>query len=99
MNKPFSSLAGRASERGWRVESTVRVIAGTIVLISTILTNYDHRWSWLTLFVGANLLQSGLTDWCLMSNFLWLAGVGRDETKPDGTAARPISAKEACGRR
>jgi hypothetical protein len=27
-------------------------------------------WLWFTAFVGANLLQSGLTRWCLMERIL-----------------------------
>jgi hypothetical protein len=33
------------------------------------------NWLWLTVFVGANLLQSGLTNWCLMSSILAKLGV------------------------
>ena len=59
-----------ARERGWRVESAVRSIAGTIVLAALGLSLLDRRWLWLVAFVGLNLLQSGLTGWCLMSNLL-----------------------------
>lgn len=49
----------------------VRGIAGTIVLISLILAIYVNlNWLWLTAFVGANLLQSSLTKWCLMDDIL-----------------------------
>jgi len=30
---------------------------------------------WFTVFVGANLFQSGLTNWCLMDKILKKAGV------------------------
>lgn len=65
-----------ARERGWKVEATVRGIAGTIVLASLVLSSLDRRWLWLTAFVGANLLQSSLTGWCMMSNILAAVGVG-----------------------
>ena len=65
-----------ARERGWKVEATVRGIAGTIVLASLALSLLDRRWLWLTAFVGANLLQSSLTGWCMMSNILAAVGVG-----------------------
>lgn len=67
-------LKARAATRGWRIEAQVRGIAGTLVLLSTILAvTIDLRWLWLTAFVGANLLQSSLSGWCLMSNLLALA--------------------------
>jgi len=49
----------------------VRGIAGTFVLVSLILAIYVNiNWLWLTAFVGANLLQSTLTKWCLMDDIL-----------------------------
>jgi hypothetical protein len=49
----------------------VRGIAGTFVLVSLILAIYVNiNWLWLTAFVGANLLQSSLTKWCLMDDIL-----------------------------
>lgn len=62
-----------ANQRGWRVEATVRGIAGTLILASLALSLKDARWLWLTAFVGVNLLQSSLTGWCLMSNLVALA--------------------------
>ena len=51
---------------------TVRVVAGTFILLSLALgipgsPLFISQW-WLafTAFVGSNLLQSGLTKWCLM---------------------------------
>jgi len=49
----------------------IRAIAGTFVILSVILAMYvDQRWLWFTLFVGANLLQSAITKWCLMEDIL-----------------------------
>jgi hypothetical protein len=67
-----------ARERGWKVEAAVRGIAGTLILASLGLSLLDRNWLWLTAFVGVNLLQSSLTGWCLMSNFLAVLGVGRE---------------------
>lgn len=67
-----------ARERGWKIESAVRGIAGTLVLVSLGLSLLDRNWLWLTAFVGANLLQSSATGWCLMSNLLAMLGVGRE---------------------
>ncbi|WP_396150570.1 DUF2892 domain-containing protein [Flavobacterium sp.] len=49
----------------------VRGIAGTFILISILLAIYVNiNWLWFTAFVGANLLQSSLTKWCLMDDIL-----------------------------
>ena len=49
----------------------VRGIAGTFILISILLAIYvNQNWLWFTAFVGANLLQSSLTKWCLMDDIL-----------------------------
>lgn len=49
----------------------VRGIAGTFILISILLAIYlNINWLWFTAFVGANLLQSSLTKWCLMDDIL-----------------------------
>ena len=47
------------------VERAVRLLAGVIILISVALAVYiSHYWLWLTAFVGLNLFQSALTNWC-----------------------------------
>jgi hypothetical protein len=49
----------------------IRVIAGSFVLISLTLGYLvSPYWHYFTAFVGLNLLQSGITRWCLMENFL-----------------------------
>jgi hypothetical protein len=49
----------------------VRGIAGTFILLSLLLAIYINiNWLWFTAFVGANLLQSSLTKWCLMDDIL-----------------------------
>jgi DUF2892 family protein len=80
MNTSLLQELGRPAERrGWSVESHVRGIAGTLVLMSIALAVWvDLRWLWLAAFVGANLLQSSLSGWCLMSNLLALFGIGRE---------------------
>ena len=58
------------------VDRLVHLIAGTMVLASVALTRFHNpNWIWLTVFVGANLFQSGLTNWCLMSQILAKLGV------------------------
>ena len=54
----------------------INVIAGSFILISLLLAYYVHpNWIWFTAFVGANLLQSGFTNWCLMAVILKKMGV------------------------
>ncbi len=46
------------------------------MLISLLLAHFVHpNWIWFTAFVGANLLQSAFTNWCLMEQILKKAGV------------------------
>lgn len=53
-----------------------RVIAGSFILISLLLAIYvNQNWLWFTAFVGANLLQSGITKWCLMERILQKIGL------------------------
>ncbi|MBT28518.1 YgaP family membrane protein [Chondrinema litorale] len=54
----------------------VRGVAGTFIIISLLLATYVNiNWLWFTAFVGANLLQSSLTKWCLLEDILKLFGV------------------------
>lgn len=54
----------------------IRAIAGTFVLLSLTLSVIHHpNWLWFTAFIGANLLQSSFTKWCLMETFLAKLGV------------------------
>lgn len=54
----------------------VRTVAGTFILISLLLAIYvNQNWLWFTAFVGANLLQSSITKWCLMELILEKLGV------------------------
>ncbi|MDT8347675.1 MAG: DUF2892 domain-containing protein [Flavobacteriaceae bacterium] len=54
----------------------IRAIAGSFILISLILAVYVNiNWLWFTAFVGANLLQSSITKWCLMEDILKKLGV------------------------
>ncbi|HMQ45097.1 YgaP family membrane protein [Mariniflexile maritimum] len=54
----------------------VRAVAGTFILISLLLAIYVNiNWLWFTAFVGANLLQSSITKWCLMDTILAKLGV------------------------
>jgi hypothetical protein len=62
----------------------VRVIAGSFILLSLALgvpgspIFVSPWWLGFTAFVGVNLLQSGLTRWCLMERILRRLGVCAD---------------------
>jgi len=57
-------------------ERIVRAAAGTMVLISVILSIYVNiNWLFLAGFVAVNLLQSSITKWCLMTDILTKLGV------------------------
>ncbi len=49
----------------------VKGIAGTFILISLLLAiKVNINWLWFTTFVGANLLQSSISKWCLLEVIL-----------------------------
>ena len=62
----------------WQI---VRTVAGTFILLSLALgipgspIFLSPWWLAFTAFVGINLLQSGLTRWCLMESLLRKLGV------------------------
>ena len=61
-----------------KIEQAIRAIAGTFILTSLALAHFvNPNWLWFTVFVGANLLQSAFTKWCLMENILAKLGVER----------------------
>lgn len=58
------------------IDRYLRLIAGLFVVASVALGAYVHpSFYWFTAFVGLNLLQSALTDWCPMMSVLKAAGV------------------------
>lgn len=58
------------------VTNVMHIIAGTFILGSLALAHYvSPNWLWFTAFVGANLLQSGFTKWCLMATILRKMGL------------------------
>jgi hypothetical protein len=59
-----------------KLERMIRAIAGTFVLASVALGYWVNPWFFaFTAFVGANLLQSAFTRWCLMEDILRRFGV------------------------
>jgi hypothetical protein len=60
-------------------ERYVRAIAGSFVLISTLMAYFrGPYWLLFTAFIGFNLLQSAFTKWCPMENLLGKVGIPRD---------------------
>ncbi len=58
------------------IERYLRLIAGFFVMLSVYLgATVDTRFLWFTAFVGLNLFQSGLTNWCPMMPILRSAGL------------------------
>lgn len=57
-------------------ERYIKLIAGTLVLVSSLCAYFVNiNWIWLGVFVGANLFQFSLTNWCLMNAILKALGV------------------------
>ena len=60
------------------VDRAVFAFAGAMVLLSVFLGWAVSPWFlWLTVFVGANLLQSAFTGFCPAENILKKLGVGK----------------------
>lgn len=73
------------------IERALRLIAGGFVLLSVMLGFYlSPRWFFFTAFVGANLLQSGFSNWCPMMWLLKKAGLPH-EGMPPGSARHASS--------
>jgi hypothetical protein len=58
-------------------EKAIRIVAGTLILISISLAHFTHTPAWLLLglFVGINLIQSALTGFCPAEIILRKLGV------------------------
>jgi DUF2892 family protein len=58
------------------LERALRLIAGIFILVSLALGHWlSPYWYLFTAFVGLNLFQSALTNWCPMMTFLRKLGV------------------------
>ncbi|CAF0701671.1 YgaP-like transmembrane domain [Candidatus Methylacidithermus pantelleriae] len=64
-----------------KMENIIRVLAGTLVLLSLALSLWLSRW-WLllALFVALNLIQSAFTGFCLAEKILRRLGLGSEGT-------------------
>jgi len=68
--KPMNIL-----RRSWTQAQWVRLVAGSMVLLSLSLSLINANWLFLTAFVGLNLLQSAFTKWCPLIVVLQKLGV------------------------
>ena len=58
------------------IDRWVMRCAGTVVLGSVLLAHFvSPNWLWLTVFVGANLLQSSFTGFCPLAILLKKLGI------------------------
>lgn len=64
-----------------KMENVIRILAGSLVLLSLVLSQLLSPW-WLLLaaFVGVNLIQSAFSGFCPAENILRKLGVGRGES-------------------
>jgi hypothetical protein len=72
--------------RNMTIDRLIHIIAGSFILLSLALgvpespLFLSQYWLLFTAFVGANLLQSGITQWCLMGTILSKLGVPPTQT-------------------
>lgn len=53
------------------IENQIRAFAGVFILVSILLSKFVHPdWIYFTAFVGLNLLQSSLTQFCPLEKIL-----------------------------
>ncbi len=72
-----------------KMENAIRILAGTMVLISISLAHWVSSW-WILLavFVGLNLIQSAFTGFCPAEIILGKLGVGGKSAGREGACCR-----------
>ena len=61
-----------------KMENAIRILAGTMVLLSLTLSRvHSEYWLLLTAFVGVNLLQSAFTGFCPAEIIFRKLGIGK----------------------
>jgi len=73
-----------------KMEALIRILAGTMVLISVALAHFVSPW-WLllTCFVGLNLIQSVFTGFCPAEIFFRKMGWAKDTCRGSEPATNP----------
>jgi hypothetical protein len=73
---PPASINDRMRRVAMSLEHGVEAFAGFMVLVSVALTQWVHPgFVWLTVFVGANLLQQAFTGFCPAAMVMRKAGL------------------------
>lgn len=68
----------------WHVEKWIRLIAGSLLLVATILAKVlNPEWVWVAAFVGFMFFQSTLTGFCPMEMVLKALGVPEKKSKTE----------------
>jgi hypothetical protein len=66
----------RGLGRGVTLERLLRLVAGIVIMVSLALARWvDPRFAYVAFFVGANLFQFALTDWCPLVPIMRALGV------------------------
>lgn len=80
-----------------KLENCIRFFAGIFILVSLLLAHFHSpHWLWFTAFVGFNLLQSSLTEFCPLEMVLKKLGVGGPKAGCcSGTTAETPSHEQA----
>lgn len=64
------------------IERATMAFAGFMILLSLFLTLFVHpNWVWLTVFVGANMLQSAFTGFCPASKVMAYFGMKTEKQR------------------
>jgi hypothetical protein len=62
-----------------KMENAIRILAGTMVLISISLAHWVSQWGLLlAAFVGVNLIQSAFTGFCPAEMIFRKLGIGKE---------------------
>jgi len=65
-----------------KMENAIRILAGTMVLLSLTLSRvHSEYWLLLTAFVGVNLVQSAFTGFCPAEIIFRKLGIGKEGSK------------------
>lgn len=75
-----------------KMHMIIRRIAGIFILASLVLAHYHSPyWLWFTAFVGFNLFQSSLTNFCPLEMILRKFGVGGSCCIEEKPVAPPVA--------
>lgn len=77
----------RVTRTSWAIERQVRLAAGILVLIGTVLTAFGAAgWLYLAMFIGAGLMFSGITNFCGMAKLIAILPWNKPNSKPNSPA-------------